>query len=337
MIRPVLSSVTRISSLTPENFESLTLPRDRWQTGDYVVGQVLNTHGHMKSIELAKGRMVEVMEGDLVVGALGLRAATLEAVGSWESIDDSGRFEALTSAGLFGVTTSISPFLTPPMPLIYRGHVVQNGEKVTMHGSVKDVQTQPLEAPVIMIVGTSMSAGKTLSGRVIVHLLSQLGLNVVGAKLTGAARYRDMLSFVDAGASQVFDFVDVGLPSSVCSEQIYRKALTKLLSKIAETKPDVLVAEAGASPLEPYNGKAAMEMVQDQIRFLLLCAQDPYAVIGVQSAFDRAPDLVAGGAANTGAGIELVRKLAGLTALNLIDPSSHEQLAQMLKKSLPIE
>ena len=337
MIRPFLSSVTRISNLTPDNFDTVVLPRDKWETGDYIVGEVLDTHGRMKSVELAQGRMVEVMEGDMVVGALGLRAATLEAVGSWESIDTSGRFDALTSAGLFGVTTSISPFLTPPMPLVYKGHVVQLGEKVTMQGCVKEESTRELKAPVIMIVGTSMSAGKTLSGRVIVHLLSQLGLNVVGAKLTGAARFRDMLSFIDAGASAVFDFVDAGLPSSVCGEQTYREALARLLSKISSAEPDVLVAEAGASPLEPYNGKAAMEMVQKQIKFLLLCAQDPYAVIGVQSAFDHAPDLVAGGAANTDAGVELVQKLSGLTALNLIDPNSHNQLKKLLVSSLNLE
>jgi hypothetical protein len=78
--------------------------------------------------------MVEIMEGDLVVGALGLRAATLEAAGGWESIDECGRFDALTSAGIFGITTSISPFLTPPMPLLYQGHVTRHDEKVTMSG-----------------------------------------------------------------------------------------------------------------------------------------------------------------------------------------------------------
>lgn len=336
MVRPFLSSVTRISDLTPDSFSTQKLTREEWRTGDYVMGKVQETHGRMKLIELSGGRMVEVMEGDLVIGALGIRAATLEAVGSWESIDASGKFEALTSAGLFGVTTSISPFLTPPMSLAYQGHVIQNGRKITMQGSISRESSRKLDAPVIMIVGTSMSAGKTLSGRVVVHLLSQLGLNVVGAKLTGAARYRDMLSFIDAGASAVFDFVDAGLPSSICDEQTYCDALHILLSKIADAKPDILVAEAGASPLEPYNGKAAMDMIHDRIKFLILCAQDPYAVVGVQSAFERAPDLVAGGAANTSAGIELVKNLSGLPALNLIDPDSHNELTQRLKKALSL-
>jgi len=152
--------------------------------------------------------------------------------------------------------------------------------------------------------------------------------------LTGAARYRDMLSFADAGASAIYDFVDAGLPSSAVDEDTYRKALPYLLSLISKAKPDVVVAEAGASPLEPYNGAIAKEMIRDHVKFKLLCAQDPYAVVGVQHAFQRSPDLVAGGAANTDAAIALVQKLAGLPALNLMDPLSHDQLAQMLRKAL---
>jgi len=336
MIRPFLSSVTRISDLTRDNFTATSLAREHWDTGDYVVGKVLDTHGHLKAIELRRGRMIEVMEDDLVVGAFGTRAATLEAVGDWQSIDDTGEFNALTAAGLFGKVTSLSPFISSPMRLQYQGHVTRNDEKLTMRGSLPKLDIIDFDIPVILIVGTSMSSGKTMSGRIIVHLLSQMGLNVVGTKLTGAARYRDMLSFRDAGASAIYDFVDAGLPSSAVDEATYREALPYLLSLIAKDKPDVVVAEAGASPLEPYNGAIAKEMIRDKVKFKLLCAQDPYAVVGVQHAFQRSPDLVAGGAANTDAAIALVKKLSGLPALNLMEPASREQLGDMLRQALDL-
>ncbi|HKJ50272.1 MAG TPA: hypothetical protein VKB27_02160 [Gammaproteobacteria bacterium] len=337
MTRPFLSSVTRISGLVPDDLAYETLSRKHWGTGDYVVGKVLDTRGTLDAIELASGRMIQVMEGDLVVGALGRRAATLEAVGDWRAIEESGEFDALTAAGLFGRTTSLSPFLSSPMHLQYQGHVVLGGEKLTMRGCLAEREQLKLEAPIVLIVGTSMSAGKTTSGRVIVHLLSQMGLKVVGTKLTGAARYRDMLSFADAGACAIFDFVDAGLPSSAVEEADYRKALPYLLSLIAAEQPDVVVAEAGASPLEPYNGATAQELIRDNVGFKLLCAQDPYAVVGVQQAFQRSPDLVAGGAANTDAAIELVRKLTDLPALNLMNPSSHPKLAEMLRQALDLQ
>jgi hypothetical protein len=41
----------------------------------------------------------------------------------------------------------------------------------------------------------------------------------------------------------------------VVPEKEYRKILRLLLSRIAAADADVLVAEVGASPLEPYNGR----------------------------------------------------------------------------------
>jgi hypothetical protein len=335
MTEPFLTSVTRISDLSCNPFDSKPLAREHWDTGDYVIASVTSgNHGHLNTLELASGRMIEVMQDDRVVGAFGTREATLEAVGDWRAIDATGEINALTSAGLFGRVTSLSPFAPAPMRLQYLGHALRNGDKLTMRASLAPIDIIDFDIPVILIVGTSMSAGKTTSGRIIVHLLSQMGLKVVGAKLTGAARYRDMLSFQDAGASAVFDFVDAGLPSSAVDEPLYREALHYLLSLIARERPDVVVAEAGASPLEPYNGEIAKEMIRDHVRFKLLCAQDPYAVVGVQQAFQRKPDLVAGGAANTTAAIALVQKLSGLTALNLMDPASHGDLAARLRSAL---
>ncbi|MBT8146644.1 MAG: hypothetical protein KJN90_07300, partial [Gammaproteobacteria bacterium] len=276
MTRYIYSSVTRISDLASRDFELEKRDRSLWQTGDYVVGEVTDAHCTYRTIELPTGRMMEVMEGDLVVGCLGARAATLEAVGNWQAMD-SDQFDALTSAGLFGKTTSTSPFLGSLLKLRYRGHALRGGEPVTMLGSLPELPRKDFKIPVILIIGTSMSAGKTLSGRTIVHLLSQAGMRVAGAKLTGAARYRDVLSYGDAGAVSVHDFVDAGIPSSVCSEDEYRDRLDFLLSRIAESEPDVIVAEAGASPLEPYNGRVAMEVLGDNIRFELLCACDPYS------------------------------------------------------------
>ena len=336
MTRYRYTSVTRIADLAEGSFDVGAVDRSEWSDGDYVVGEVLQTTRTLHHIELPNGRMMDVAEGDLIIGAWGARAATLEAVGDWRAITDD-RFDELTSAGLFGRTTSRSPFLGPLMSLRYRGHVLRHGKKVTMPGSVTPPAESPDNVPVVLIVGTSMSSGKTLSGRLIVRLLKEVGLRVVGAKLTGAARYRDVLSYGDAGADAIYDFVDVGLPSTVCDGNTYRRALAMLLGKMAATKPDVIVAEAGASPLEPYNGDVAIDLLGDRVAFMLLCASDPYAVLGVSSAFAsalRQPDLVAGGAANTTAGIELVERLTGLTAMNLLDAAPHAPLKARLLAAL---
>jgi hypothetical protein len=335
MTKAFFTTVTRISDVETRRFDVEPLSRSDWATGDYVMCEVRGRPGPLYQIERPSGRVCQVFDGDLVVGAFGTRAATLEGVGDWRDIGDDGALHALTGAGLFGKATSVSPLLSPLMTLQYRGHLLR-GEKLTMKGSCPTVAPVPLDVPVILLIGTSMSSGKTTSGRVIVHELAQLGLQVAAAKLTGAARFRDMLSWKDAGAANVFDFVDVGLPSTVCPPSEFAGLLTQLLSKIAATGPDILVAEAGASPLEPYNGSVAMEMIDHKVRMMVLCASDPYAVLGVQHAFGRKPDLVCGPAANTDAAIELVDKLCGVPALNLLRRRARPALQKMLKDCIGV-
>src|SRR5262249_14711561 len=133
--RYFFASLTRISNLPEVRFTTVPLPRGQWTTGDYVVGEVNHPRG-LSSIELANGRMIEVAEGDLVLGAFGQRCATLEAVGDWHAIADDLQMEALTSAGLFGKVTSKSAFLPALLSLTYRGHVMVNGAKITMRDFV---------------------------------------------------------------------------------------------------------------------------------------------------------------------------------------------------------
>ncbi len=328
--------LTRISDLESRPFEVNSLPREEWATGDYVVGEVITPMGKLSKVELNTGRMVEVLEGDLIVGAFGIRRATLEIVGDWQHIALDDRMEALTEGGIFGKETSRS-FLEPaPTSMVYRGHVVRNGQKVCMKDFVPDVVEATYTCPTIMMIGTSMSSGKTTAARIIIHLLKKAGLKVVGTKLTGAGQYHDILTMSNAGADKVFDFVDVGLPSTVCSPEEFRQSLRQLLATIAAEKPDVVVAEAGASPFEPYNGSVVLEEIKDQIRFTVLCASDPYAVVGVSQSFGLTPDLISGIAASTTAGVDLVEKLTGVKALTLPDSKSLADLQELLAKKLDL-
>jgi len=333
------TSVTRCSDLWTRPFQTLKLDRVDWDTGDFVVGRATGERNRLWECETKTGRMANMVRGDLLVGALGTRAATLEGVGDWRAVGSDCQLEALTSAGLLAKGTSISPMLPDLMRFEYLGHATRDGQKLGMMDFVIKTEPRKLNMPVILIIGTSMSSGKTSSGQVIIRALRYMGLNVVAAKLTGAARYRDILTFRDAGAMEVFDFVDAGLPSTVCPEPVFRDALELVLSKIAACGADVLVAEAGASPLEPYNGGTVIEYLRENTRFTLLCASDPYAVLGVQTAFgDRMKaDLVSGPAANTTAGIALVKELSGHRALSLLDRNTYPELVALLADALDLK
>ncbi len=330
------TSVTRLVPLGSEPRPTRRLPRSEWAAGDVVVGIVTPDAPRPSLLESPSGRMVGVAPGDEVVGALGARAATLEAVGDWRDVRDDLRFDALTSAGVFGRCTSRSVTLQPLVPLVYAGHVLLEGEPVRLRDFVPPASHDagPFELPTVLLIGTSMDAGKTVAARTIIRRLTRHGLRVAGAKLAGVGRLRDVLRMQDAGADVIFDFVDAGLPSTICPQPEFEAALRPLLARIGASGADVLVAEAGASPLEPYNGETVLRELRRSLRLVVLCASDPYAVVGVMQAFELRPDLVSGRATSTEAGIALVERLSGVPALNMLEPATEAPLDALLEERL---
>jgi hypothetical protein len=336
MTRYFFTSVTRISPLPDLPFSVEPLPREFWATGDYVVGEVNVRPNPMMLVEMRSGRTIEVMEGHQIIGAFGRRHATLEAVGDWREIGKDLQMDNLGGGGVFGKMTSLSPFMPTLISMTYRGHVLVHGEKVGMGDYVPKLPPRTYSLPTVMVIGTSMSAGKTTVARIIIRQFKDMGLKVVGAKLTGSGRYRDILSMRDAGADYIFDFVDVGLPTTVCDASEYYQALMKLLSLLSYVNVDVAVIEVGASPLEPYNGQTAVSVISPNVKWTVLCASDPYSVVGLIKAYGRLPDLVAGVTTNTEAGIELVQTLCGVRALNLLVKESMLELQEILAEVLDI-
>ena len=329
----VYTSLTRISDLAETDFEVRPIEISKWKNADYVLLEV-TTRRNALNIELANGRMMQTAKGDMIIGALGNRFATLEAVGSWKEVGLDLQMHFLTGAGLVGKATSRSFQIPPLIGAGYLGHVIVDGRPANMQDYVDTEPERDFNTPCVLLVGTSMSAGKTTSARIIIRELKKLDLKVIGAKITGAGRYRDILTMGDAGADAIYDFVDVGLPSSVCSQHEYRPALRTLLSKMAQEHADVAVIEIGASPLEPYNGQIAIDMLGKNIKSMVLCASDPYGVYGVMKAFGLKPDLVSGVATNTEAGVQLIEKLSGVRALNVMDPERRPEMVEIITRSL---
>lgn len=332
--RYLLTSLTRISDLDREPFTVERRELSAWDTGDYVAIEVLAPSSRQR-LELPSGRFVEAMEGDLAVGALGVRHATLELTGSWREVGEDGRLSFLTGAGLLGRVTSRSFMAPEPVRAVYRGHVHRAGEPARMSDFVPEAPPTPLEAPVVLLIGTSMSAGKTTAAKVVVRLLKAEGMRVVAAKLSGAGYYHDALTMRDAGADAVYDFSDGGLPSTVVPAERYRPALRSVLSRMARDEPDVAVVELGASPLEPYNGAGAVDALRERVAFTVLSSSDPYAVVGLTEAYGLRPDLVTGPATNTLAGRELTVELTGIPAVDVRDPGRREELRERLLAVLP--
>ncbi len=333
----IFTSLTRITDFREKPFSTTLVNRNEWKTGDYVLTRVIDNANGWLQAESDNGRMMNLMEGDLLIGALGVRHATLEATGTWEKVKSNGKMQLLTGAGLLGKLTSKSFMIPNLIEVQYIGHLERKGKTLNMIDFVPDIKKIEYNIPSVIFVGTSMSAGKTTSARIVTRILKNEGLKVVGAKLTGAGRYKDILAIKDAGASHIFDFVDVGLPSSIYDPEQFVVALRKLLSMIAATKADVAILEIGASPLEPYNGDIAIEAIRKNIKCTILSASDPYAVYGVMKSFNIIPTIVSGPATNTLGGIDLIENLCKVKALNIIDSDTLPELEHILKNKLQIK
>ncbi len=326
-------SLTRIADFEQDDIEIKRLPKKEWYQGQYVACKVVGPPGTL-GVEMKCGRMAEVSEGDILIGVLGDRFATLEATGSYKDVGDDNRMHLLTSAGIVGKLTSISSFIPNLIKLDYMGHIYRDEQLVSMIDFVKDEEYPPFSTPVALVVGTSMSAGKTTSAKILIRQLKLAGSKVIAAKLTGAGRYRDTLGMLDAGAEYIIDFVDAGLPSTIVSVNEYVRALKIMLGKLQRQNADIVVIEIGASPLEPYNGSIAIKYINPYVKFRILCASDPYAVYGVMKAFGSKPDLVCGIATNTIGGQQLIEKLCGVKSLNIIYPEQQKKLRLLLNEKL---
>lgn len=335
MTRDILTSVTRIADLEERDYAVEPLPREEWGTGDYVQVSVRGRPEPGCTVEDRQGRSLEPVEGSTIVGALGERRATRELVGSYEAVEDE-EMDLITRGGVLGKVTSESPFAPSYVEASYEGHVHLEGQPARMQDYAVEASLQELSTPVVLVIGTTMSAGKTVSARVASRVLVDRGYDVVGCKLTGAGRMRDALTMATAGAEPVYDFVDAGLPSTIVPEKTFRNRIAGLLGRIEEHEADVLVAEVGASPLEPYNGAAAVDLVEDALAYTILCASDPYGVVGIEDAYRLKPDLVAGKVTNTSAGIDLLDELTGYDALNLHREAAKRPLAKRLETALDV-
>jgi hypothetical protein len=332
---PVLGSLARITDFTERMPDVEPRPRDSWRRGDYVMVEMVPGGADEYTIETVDCSPRVLRPGDRLIGALGVRAATLEVVGSWEAVGDDLRMQTLTAAGVLGVCTSASSVSTPLADVRYVGHAVRDGRVLGMPDFVPDVPPRAIRAPIILIIGTSMDSGKTVAASAMIRELSRMGVRVVGMKVTGVGRYRDIMAMQRSGAARILDFVDVGLPSSLVPVDEYEDRLDLLLSMAAAEDPDVVVIEAGASPLEPYRGDVAMRVLLGSVSVTVLCASDPYAVVGILQAFDLRPDMVTGPCTSTEAGVNLIHRLCGLPALNMFDEANAPEVADFLRRALP--
>jgi hypothetical protein len=215
------------------------------EAGDLVLAKV-DVLGHHKGLQLATGRKRNLFAGDEIVVAYGNRYAPsqFEAVipktlGPCSLVAGGG---VAAKALSWHSRISRGPSQITPIGLVLDA----DGERVNLRDYAVDSTPGLIETPptTIAVVGTAMDAGKTESAACLVRGLTQSGLRVGFAKVTGTGAGGDTWLLKDAGADPVLDFTDAGHVSTyrVETEEVERILVT-LVAHLTKAGVDAIVLE----------------------------------------------------------------------------------------------
>ena len=296
--------------------------------GAVIAARIHGEKSVYNQLEDVHGRLVTLHGGDIVVGALGHRNALHGYEGVVpERVTVGERLHMLNMGGVIGQCTSHNPGVGTPFEAEVLGQVLMFPEFQSRSGQPAHVRAgalkgtkAPVGVPVVYVMGTCMNAGKTYASCALVRSLTQAGYRVGGAKLTGVSLMRDTLSMRDSGADVVMDFTDAG---TVCTSARTAAAVSRIiLSELAASEVDVIVAETGDGIMGEYGVQSILE--DSSLRELggawVLCANDPVGASGgvrhLKETYGIQVDVVAGPATDNRVGIRFVEREIGLPAHN---------------------
>lgn len=215
----------------------------RPQVGDLVVAEVLKIGKHA-AIEDRTGLTGRIFPGDRLVGAFGNRYATDQYEG-YVPRRPSRACDLLSVGGVCGVVASRHTAVRAPTRLRVVGLVGDGqGRPVNQRTFGIGPSSDHAAGPVILVVGSSMSSGKTTLGGALIRGLVRAGRRVAAAKITGTAADKDPRFYRSCGASPVLDFIDAGLPSTyMLGPDELHQIVSALLSRLWATGPDAVVLE----------------------------------------------------------------------------------------------
>lgn len=242
--------------------------------GDIVLARV-EAIGHHSRLESPFGRKQTLYCGDEVIVAYGNRYATDQ----FDAVipDDLGPCDLVAGGGVASLVRAKHRSVKAPTKLRPIGLLAKADGQILNLGQFRTIgATQPNPTcHVILIVGTSMNAGKTTTASSIVHGLTKAGMKVGAAKITGTGSGGDIWSMTDAGARNVFDFTDAGhaTTAGLPIERLVRDSLA--LIQAASAQNDFAVVEIADGLLQAETASLLGDKrIQCSIDTVVLAAGD---------------------------------------------------------------
>ena len=327
-----IPSVFKNVNLSPEVKISPEIPAVE---GTIIMVEAQNHEGKMNVLDFAGGRLGKLWYRDKIPAVLGYRKATTEFAGVVPSaVKANDELYLLCESGVVGSISGVFESWGRPMKVKVLGCILdKNGRAMNLKQfKLKDARPVEKSIPLIVFLGTRMDSGKTTMAGKIGHELTLLGKKVAGVKLTGVAFTQDLMKLQDAGVYPVYDFVDMGLPSTCNgnSEEIIKSSLT-LLNVLKKAKPDCILAEFRDAVMGDYHVADILQCddFKSQIRMVILAANDFAGVKGTTDVLEGWGiniDLVTGPVANSRVGVDLINKY-----FSLYSESNQHQIPKTLE------
>jgi hypothetical protein len=244
------------------------------RAGDLMMATIVEIGSHQR-IELTNGRRARLSHGDQIIACYGNRYAPHQ----FEALvaDDLGGCDLVASGGVAGRETARYDRMLAPTRIMPLGLVGDaEGRRLNVADYAINFPPACTAIPTIVVVGTSMNSGKTMTAGAIIRGLSAAGLKVAGIKATGTGSGNDLWFMSDMGARYVLDFTDAGFASTyLAPPQAIEKGVLGLIDQAAAKGSDVAVLEiADGLQHEETATLVKSEALRNRVRGVVFAAND---------------------------------------------------------------
>lgn len=308
----------------------------RPQAGDVIAVKMSEINDSYSSLDLEGGNLVELEEGDIVIGVLGNRAGVKGYVGEVpQKISEGESVSFLGSGGLFGEFKGSTKELDEPCEAEFLGYIGKEDEIINMKDyGIETSDSLTEDAKIFAVVSSRMDAGKTTLATKLIESLSP-EYKVGSLKLTGSARERDRLKMLESGSEISLDFVDAGLPSTVDDPRDVQRAAKGLINQAFEEDLDFVVVEFGAGLISKYCVKEVLRDldIRNKVFGIGATSLDVVGAYGLQEVLGDIGyelDFVSGPITDTSVGKDTIEDYIGVAALNSFYEEDMEEAAEIV-------
>lgn len=298
------------------------------EVGDVVYGEIVQIGEH-SSLENKSARIHLVHNGSRGIFVFGNRYAPdyYEARIPTEPVTE---VDLLARSGVIGIIHSKNTQVKDPTRVKILGFVYDENEKIvnTKNHPIFTPKKEKKKIPrakLILICGTAMNSGKSVTAAACCRALSNLGLRVRGTKVTGTASLKDILHMNDAGAEHYADFTYLGYPSTyLLKEDEVLSIFNKLDLKYANNAKNYWVVEFadGINQRETAMLLGHPE-VRKRIHKFIFCSYDALGAIGglriLKEKFDLVPDAISGVCSSSPLHMRELNEFTNITVFNGFD------------------